>query len=406
MSLSGTRLHTSATQLTTTAETYQGTVFNLVARARFLHDPPCIVSKALPRSVILSALRGPRLSILPSPPSGRWDTFVLSDLVVNQRGSLFLYATENSHGFRKIFVRNLEPFEPFNSWLNVEPVSVIERSGCISSLGRQLDTVSTLERDIVMFSFSRKVFYVSLWGGEEESRVNVYSMSEGRFVDAICCNHSLDDQILGVASVTGGNLVLLHLHGQSSRQQLHTHTGIKGSILSLAFAHDSSPVLYAGTRSGMVYAWDLRTKSHSHIWSELTPLAKTRVRPSVIQLHPLRDTRYFIANCMDSKLLLCDCRMHRTVLSYPGHVNSCRVCCSVVDGADSFVAAVGEDNAIRMWSLMQGTHLRTILSNDYVDECVMYNGGVPLITYSDNLDGGSPVLLAGTINGIVPFSLY
>ena len=124
MSISGTWLHTSATQLT---RTFQGTtVFNLVMRARLLRDPSCVVSKALPRSVILSAL--PQRSIPPSLPSGYWqqNTYVLSDLVANQRGRLFLYVTVDMYGFHEICVGDLSPFKP---------VSVVQDIRRSNSLG-------------------------------------------------------------------------------------------------------------------------------------------------------------------------------------------------------------------------------------------------------------------------------
>ena len=223
--------------------------------------------------------------------------------------------------------------------------------------------------------------------------------------DALSCTTSTSNGVLGALSTTKGMVHVLGLLNMHSLVEIgKRQTPDKRSVLSLEFSK-SHAVLYAGTRSGKVMLWDLRSSSNT--CSMIHIKRSGRLNPSVIQLHTLNDN-YLVTNSMSSELLLWDCRMNRQVISYPGHTNSYRTCQSAIDRTQSIVAAVSEDKTIRIWSVWSGKLLRCIPDTEYVigdyeiDDCKL-----PAIAFSnfDEWAGGLPILLVATHNGITHFSI-
>ena len=177
--------------------------------------------------------------------------------------------------------------------------------------------------------------------------------------------------------------------------------GHESPLMSLTFREEPLH-LYAGTRSGTVVSFDLRTNSKS---SAIFVPKDSKIAPSIIGLHAVGHD-YLITSCMDSKLLLWDCRMNRKVLDYAGHCNSHYWCKSVVDKSESFVACVGQDKSIRVWSVYTGTLLRCISMTEYVDDASVMDGEFPAIAHTDRLGGidGVHALLIGTPKGITAFA--
>ena len=192
-----------------------------------------------------------------------------------------------------------------------------------------------------------------------------------------------------------------------SRHQLKVldvyNVGDESTLMSLTFREDL-PHLYAGTRSGIVASFDWRAKRKC---STITVNKESKIAPSVIGLHALgRD--YLITSCMDSKLLLWDCRMNRQVLSYTEHCNSHYWCQSVVDKSQGFVACVGEDKSIRVWSAWTGSLLRCIPMSEYATDRNVLDGEFPAIAHTHSLGGieGAHALLVGTKEGVTPFTVF
>lgn len=173
-------------------------------------------------------------------------------------------------------------------------------------------------------------------------------------------------------------------------------------IISLAFREEPL-LLYAGTRSGIVTSWDLRTKSKA---STIAIEKDSRVIPNVIKLHPI-DNNYLIISCMGSKLFLWDCRTNRRVLSYAGHQNSHHPLQTVINESQSFLAAVQGDKSIRIWSPWTGKWLRSITVQEYGADNGGMDGMFPAIAHSSRLSGGGGAhggLLVGTSKDIVTFA--
>ena len=193
----------------------------------------------------------------------------------------------------------------------------------------------------------------------------------------------------------------------SSRRQLKIldvyNVGDESTLMSLTFREDPLH-LYAGTRSGIVASFDLRTKRKC---STMTVNKESKTAPSVIRLHAL-GREYLITSCMDSKLLLWDCRMNRQVLSYAEHCNSHYWCQSVVDKSQGFVACVGEDKSIRVWSAWTGSLLRCIPMSEYATDRNVLDGEFPAIAHTHSLGGieGAHALLVGTKEGVTPFTVF
>ena len=232
--------------------------------------------------------------------------------------------------------------------------------------------------------------------------------SAGFTTEALASTPTLSESVIGAIAIGSSHKCdAIHILGLPNANDLvlleTRYMPRKSIVFSLAF-HEDTPLLYAGTRSGTVTTWDLRSNVES---TSMTIKTSSKSNPSVIQMHPL-ENHYLLANCLDSKLLLLDTRMNRQVLSYPAHINLYHPCRSTVDKSQSFVAAVGEDKAIRLWSIWQGKLLRTIPETEYTasDQGVV-DEGLPAIAWTNSLGGpgGVPAMLIGTPGGYTPFTL-
>lgn len=192
-----------------------------------------------------------------------------------------------------------------------------------------------------------------------------------------------------VAAGLSNGTVLVH---SSDHRVTYKTTQLKSNILSVSFSLQDA-LLFGGCRNGTCFVWDSR-RGPSPIMSVKEPPVGTRLSSSVINLHPLDDYNYLISNALNSQLSMWDLRMQRKVLLFNGHVNNYKSCKSVVDGLGSFVAAVGSDGNVRIWSTRTGAilfHLHTS------------NQDIPLITFSESLGGagGKPSLLVTENNSIL-----
>ena len=407
-------------------------VFGLLSSAPLSLDPLLALAPALPRALLSSSrqlehgvsLSRPNISLLHNATPHLGTPRKVRDVTVNRGGDIVVCAMRAPVGSVVFFASEIVFTKPEKKVV-IRPISpTIETGPGYSMFGRDIDIVSCGETEshVVMHYFTSPTssyVIVKTYRRREDvafSQASLptrsYETEEARWpseldgqlhIDALCCTPSLSKGLIGAVSTQKGVVKVLRLLNASSVTTTHTRkTPDKSSALSLGFCEQAS-LVYAGTRSGTVVAWDLR--SRSCVSSDALSTGRPNgMKPSVIQVHPLGD-HYFIANCMDSKLLLWDCRMHRQVLSYPSHINSFRSCRSVVDTAQSFVAAVGEDQTIRVWSLWRGTLLRNILPAEYSRK--LLDGELPAITYSNCLGGprGYPALLVGTHEGLTPFTM-
>ena len=274
-----------------------------------------------------------------------------------------------------------------------------------------------MKSDIIVFFDGCKVVAQTIEQAKGDRRPSAFWWNDRRSPspkhvdpdDPICCLPRFSGGVLCAVSYVKGNaneVSPLVLQNNHTLRLLRTYL-MRSKIKSLAFREDPL-LLYAGTRSGVVVSWDLRRSGKSKALSftiDKEGSTKTKARPSVIRLHSIDD--YIITNCMDSRLLLWDCRMlNHHILSYAEHRNSHYHCQSVVNESQGFVAGVQEDKSICIWSVWSGKLLRRIPMSEYVGDTAAMDGVLPVIAHTERLSGvyGTHALLVGTPEGIVTFT--
>ena len=410
------KVRTHSQHSRTLANAVPRSVFDLTARISSLRDPSSTLYYALPQTLVCSSRRH-QLDNLKKrmhydhcldPPK-------FSHVMLNQSGNLVVSSVKLSMGpcqYPHFLVSGLYFVGPENR-VKVLPATMEHLSWC-ESLSPNMSITEYRKAEIVMCCSktdvmvcvcrpdrNREIDDVSQPHCRWTCKVSLKSMTD--IDEKTVTTISLSEKVLGAYnSVRRGNIDVYELPDLKPVQS-HT-TPDKSSALSLLF-RPSPLLLHAGTRSGTIVTWDLR--SERYVSSTAIPNdSHDRAKPSVIQMHAL-DNNYLVANCLSSKLLLWDCKMNRQVFSYPRHANSYRPCQSCVDASQSVLAAVGEDKAIRVWSVWKGTLLRTIAETEYVTNGCLYDGELPAIAYNDHLGGrgGKPGLLIATHEGFTPFTI-
>lgn len=405
------------------------TLFSLTAHiSRFL-DPFRAVHYSLPHATVCSvsalemeaSMSGASIPLTPEASALLGAPRVVRDMMVNRSGDMIISSTRLPTNSALFFVSELN-FDKHEKKAHVKPIT-LELCRNYSMLGTEIGISGNGKSDIVVhYEALPSCGYVlaRTYRPGSDGEVSQETLSSRWYktdaarwpmtlegvpnADAIACTPSLSREVVGAISTIDGEVNVLCLPNASDMTLLQKlNTPDKSSALSLTFLEDPQ-ILHVGTRSGTIVSWDLRCESSSPS-STTTIESSEKVRPSVIQMHSVGDN-YLVTNCLDSKLLLWDWRMNRQVLSYPTHVNSHHPCRSIVDSSRSFVAAVGDDRSIRLWSLWKGLLLRCIKDTEYSTKDLL-DGEFPAIAYSESLggNGGVPSLLVATHEALIPFSL-
>ncbi|XP_072425593.1 DDB1- and CUL4-associated factor 4-like isoform X1 [Chiloscyllium punctatum] len=169
------------------------------------------------------------------------------------------------------------------------------------------------------------------------------------------------------------------------------------SVLAQQFAH-RAPVLYNGCRSGEIFSLDIRQRMAKALsWAGTTISQNSAV--TSIQL--LQDENYLLAADMIGKIKLWDLRTTRCVKQYEGHHNECAYLPIHPHEEEGVLLAVGQDCYTRIWSLHDGTLLRTIPSPHSISK-----DSIPSIVFSSQLGGrsGVPGLLMAVYHDLYHFS--
>lgn len=388
----------------TLASALPKSLYDLTTRISRFHDPFTTLRYALPQAVVCNS------------KCRKLDDAIevgghhVSHIVLNEAGSMVALSTSSSE-ISKFFVLEIYvwPEKRFNV-----PVSAMELfpsyySADHTMMGPNICVTSYDKSELVMYSHTLgvRVGVLTPTSSCVRNRESYWNSCGDRSalsnvpVDALAST-TVSEKVLGAISTHHGRVKVFSMPDMQSIRTCHSVD--KSSVFSLTF-HQEPLLLYAGTRSGTVVTWDLRSKK-SVSSASVANKGNVRTNPSVIQMHTL-DGNYLIASCLTSKILLWDCRMNRPVLTYPGHQNSYHSCRSCVDHSQSFLAAVGEDKSIRIWSLWKGTLLRTISEAEYVINEGLFDGEIPAISYSDHLGGlqGKPALLIATHEGLTSLTI-
>ncbi|XP_060684683.1 WD repeat domain 21 isoform X4 [Hemiscyllium ocellatum] len=169
------------------------------------------------------------------------------------------------------------------------------------------------------------------------------------------------------------------------------------SVLAQQFAR-RAPVLYNGCRSGEIFSLDIRQRMAKALsWAGTTISQNSAV--TSIQL--LQDENYLLAADMIGKIKLWDLRTTRCVKQFEGHHNECAYLPIHPHEEEGVLLAVGQDCYTRIWSLHDGTLLRTIPSPHSISK-----DSIPSIVFSSQLGGrnGVPGLLMAVYHDLYHFS--
>ena len=369
-------------------------VFRLASRMPSCRDPS-LLQRTLPQTLVSS-----------SKFVGRISCSVVKDMKCNIRGDLAVFGNDDNE--LDVLQVSLVPPQRRIRLLRATRSAMVARMTGISAHGTSSDVVVIFEGCCVHALTFEK--------GRESWEKHVYYDFNAHFprntfsrdlkgVELISCLPRFSGGVLcAVSYVKGhtGKVSILSLPDGHTLSCSGRYSMGEEKILSLNFCQEPL-LLYAGTRSGIITSWDLRSKSKA---STITVKADGSIRPSVIRLHSI-DNDYLVTSCMDSRLLLWDCRMqNRQVLSYAEHRNSHHWCQSIVNESQGFVASVEEDRSILIWSTWRGRLLRRIQMSMYVSDEAAMDGVFPVICHTERLGGveGAQALLIGTPEGVKAFT--
>jgi hypothetical protein len=369
-------------------------VFSLASRMPSCRDPS-LLQRTLPQTLVCS-----------SKSVGGISRSVVNDMKVNIRGDLAVFGHESE--LVDVLQVSLVPPQRRICLLRATRTAMTARMSGISAHGTSSDVVVVFNGCYVhaqTYEKGRKGVEKNVsYDFNAHFPRNTFSRDlEG--VELISCLPRFSGGVLcAVSYVKGhaGKVSILSFPDGSTLICSGMYSMGQEKILSLTFREEPL-LLYVGTRSGIITAWDLRSKSKA---STITVKADGSIRPSVIRLHSI-DSDYLVTSCMDSRLLLWDCRMqNRQVLSYAEHRNSHHWCQSIVNESQGFVASVEEDRSILIWSTWTGRLLRRIQMSMYVSDEAAMDGVFPVICHTERLGGveGAQALLIGTPEGVVAFT--
>ncbi|XP_048393098.2 WD repeat domain 21 isoform X3 [Stegostoma tigrinum] len=168
------------------------------------------------------------------------------------------------------------------------------------------------------------------------------------------------------------------------------------SVLAQQFAR-RAPVLYNGCRSGEIFSLDIRQRMTKALSWAGTVISQNS---AVTSIRLLQDENYLMAADMIGKIKLWDLRTTRCVKQYEGHHNECAYLPIYPHEEEGILLAVGQDCYTRIWSLRDGTILRTIPSPHSISK-----DSIPSIVFSSQLGGrgGVPGLLMAVCHDLYHF---
>lgn len=141
---------------------------------------------------------------------------------------------------------------------------------------------------------------------------------------------------------------------------------------------NTSPCLFAGCKSGVVYQYDYR--SHSPVWFR----SSTKGPGYCIDgLRVLDDDNYIITSNWNGDIVKIDVRLRKPVTEYRGHVNNHSKLGFRLDAHEMFVFAVGSDACLRVWDVRTGG----LQHCHHIDRPTDDNFRVPVLEYSDSWGG-------------------
>jgi len=153
---------------------------------------------------------------------------------------------------------------------------------------------------------------------------------------------------------------------------------------------NSSPCLFVGCKSGIIYQYDYRSCSPVYFKS-----SKTTPSYCIDCLQVLQDENYIIVSNWNGNIFKVDVRLRKVVQEYKGHVNNHSKLNFVIDAYEEFMFAVGSDACIRCWDLQSG-HL------EYVHQVnrTLQTHELPVLEYSSMWGGdGTMAGLLCTLGG-------
>ncbi|XP_048654877.1 DDB1- and CUL4-associated factor 4 isoform X3 [Marmota marmota marmota] len=172
--------------------------------------------------------------------------------------------------------------------------------------------------------------------------------------------------------------------------------GTNSDVLAQQFAV-MTPLLFNGSRSGEIFAIDLRSRSQGKGWKATRLFHDS----AVTSMQILQEEQCLMASDMAGKIKLWDLRTTKCIRQYEGHVNEYAYLPLHVHEEEGIVVAVGQDCYTRIWSLHDAHLLRTIPSPYPTSKA-----DIPSVAFSSRLGGfrGAPGLLMAIRQDLYCFS--
>ncbi|RDD40268.1 DDB1- and CUL4-associated factor 4 [Trichoplax sp. H2] len=142
------------------------------------------------------------------------------------------------------------------------------------------------------------------------------------------------------------------------------------------------PIIYNGTRGGVVQISDLRQANVvvSHVKHE----------SSVSKIKLLNDNNYVLSSSVDGQIKLWDMRTRSCVITMSHGCDTYFMNQTFdLDNTESVVSSVGKDFAVRGWNLNNGEELYSFLP----DKCIPLEPHLICYSHSRDRDNGLPILM-------------
>ncbi|XP_070578639.1 DDB1- and CUL4-associated factor 4-like [Ptychodera flava] len=215
-------------------------------------------------------------------------------------------------------------------------------------------------------------------GPSSTSGVQVFRLGDSIEASSFCIHNSIlkdtawtcawsnNDQYANRISVGLSRKAMIIDIATRNKTTCFTHNS---DVFAQTFAVQS-PVLFNGTRRGLILGSDLRAPN-----TDTSKGVQLKHSSSVCHLQLLQDENYLVSSDMASKILLWDLRSLKTVLEYEGHSNDHLHIPFHIDSTETVLYAGGMDTFVRFWSLKDGHKLTTIPSPQGV-------ASTPIVQYS------------------------
>ncbi|MFT7806607.1 DDB1- and CUL4-associated factor 4 [Arapaima gigas] len=245
-------------------------------------------------------------------------------------------------------------------------VGIAQTPGCVSLLPASLFSNSNPDQPGMLCSFKISTAWSCAW----------------------CLNPQADKNFS-----TGLSRRVIITDAVTGRRQTY---GISSDALAQQFAL-RVPVLYNGCRSGEIFSIDLRQRARrGNSWKA----CRFYQESAITSVRILQDENYLLAADMLGTIKLWDLRVTRAVQQYEGHHNEYAYLPLHVSEPERLLLAVGQDCYTRLWSLSDGTLLRTIPSPHPAGK-----DSIPSVVFSSQLGGrrGLPGLLMAVCHDLYYF---